>query len=68
MRSQAPVQKDLDYVKQCAFEKFVSGASPYEDEKIVWRGDRIEWLLAHGFRDWFLAELEAGRGVIPRSV
>ena len=68
MRSQAPVQKDLDYVKQCAFEKFMSGPSPYEDEKIVWRGDRIEWLLAHGFRDWFLAELEAGRAVIPRSV
>jgi glutathione S-transferase len=68
MRSQAPVQGDLEYVKQCAFEKFMSGQSPYEDEKIVWRGDRIEWLLAHGFRDWFLAELEAGRAVIPRSI
>ena len=68
MRSRAPVRNDLDYVKQCAFEKFMSGDSPYEDEKIVWRGDRIEWLLAHGFGDWFLAELEAGRAVIPRSV
>ncbi|MBW2403484.1 MAG: hypothetical protein DRH23_05115 [Deltaproteobacteria bacterium] len=68
MRSQALVRQDLDYVKQSAFEKFVSGQSPYEDDKIVWRGDRIEWLLAHGFHDWLLVELEAGRAVVPRSV
>jgi len=48
-------------------EKLSAGASPYEAEKVVWRGDRIEWLLAHGFRDWFQAELESGRAVVPRS-
>ena len=68
MRSQAPVRKDLDYVKHSALEKFVSGQSPYEGEKIVWRGDRIEWLLAHGFHEWLLAELQAGRAVVPCSV
>jgi len=46
----------------------VSGQSPYEGEKIVWRGDRIEWLLAHGFHEWLLAELQAGRAVVPCSV
>jgi hypothetical protein len=34
----------------------------------VWRGDRIEWLLAHGFADWFQAEMAAGRVVVPRPV
>jgi glutathione S-transferase len=68
MRSQAAVAEDLAYLKQSAVEKFASGPSPYEDERIVWRGDRIEWLLASGFADWFVAELRAGRAVIPRSV
>ncbi|MGB5697911.1 MAG: glutathione S-transferase family protein [Polyangiales bacterium] len=68
MRSQAPVRRDLDYVKHSAFEKFVSGESPYEGEKIVWRGDRIEWLLSRGFHDWLFTELEAGRAVVPCAV
>jgi hypothetical protein len=55
-------------VKRTAVEKFGSGPSPYEAEKIVWRGDRIEWLLAHGFEDWLVSELSHGRAVFPRSV
>ena len=68
MRLQTAVQEDLEYVKRSAVETFQSGRSPYEDEKIVWRGDRIEWLLAHGFLDWFASELSHGRAVVPSSV
>jgi glutathione S-transferase len=68
MRMQAAVQEDLEYVKRSAVEKFGSGQSPYEDEQIVWRGDRIEWLLAHGFQDWLFSELARGRAVVPCSV
>lgn len=68
MRAQQIVRDDLEHVRKCAIEKFASGASPYEAEKVVWRGDRLEWLLAHGFVDWLCAELAAGRAVIPRSV
>ena len=68
MRMQAAVQEDLEYVKRTAIEKFGSGQSPYEDETIVWRGDRIEWLLAHGFRDWLVSELSNGRAIVPRSL
>jgi len=68
MRLQRAVAEDLGYVKRCLVEKFESGQSPYEAEKIVWRGDRIEWLLAHGFGEWLLAELAAGRAVVPRWV
>ena len=68
MRMLSEVREDLEYVKRSAIEKFGSGQSPYEGEKVVWRGDRIEWLLAHGFQDWIFSELASGRAVVPRSV
>ena len=68
MRTQAAAREDLEYVKRSAIEKFVSGPSPYEGEKVVWRGDRIEWLLAHGYHDWLVSEIEHGRAIVPRSV
>ena len=36
-------------------------------QHIVWRGDRVEWLLAHGFHEWFVAEIRAGRVAWPRA-
>ncbi len=36
-----------------------------ETERIFWRGDRIEWMLAHGFGDWFFGEVAAGRVLWP---
>lgn len=62
------VRADLEHVKRSVAEKFESGASPYEAEKVVWRGDRIEWLLARGFHAWFEAELRAGRAAVPCPV
>lgn len=67
MRANRIVREDLEYVRKCAIEKFGSGRSPYEAERIVWRGDRIEWLLAHGFHDWLLSEISQGRAIFPRS-
>lgn len=29
--------------------------------RVVWRGDRIEWLLANCFHDWFVSEIRAER-------
>lgn len=37
----------------------------FERNRIFWRGDRIEWLLARGFHDWFFAEIKAGRTIWP---
>jgi glutathione S-transferase len=34
--------------------------------QIVWRGDRIEWMLARGFHDWLCAEIREGRVAWPR--
>jgi glutathione S-transferase len=68
MRTLPVVRADLEHVRRAALEKFAAGASPYEAEKVVWRGDRIEWLLANGFQDWFQSELASGRAVVPRSI
>ena len=40
-------------------------AATVETEKIFWRGERIEWLLAHGFQDWFFNEIQSGRAIFP---
>lgn len=37
------------------------GKSGIEIERIFWRGDRIEWMLARGYHDWFMKEIEEGR-------
>lgn len=68
MRALGIVRRDLEYVKRIAIEKFVEAPSPYEGEKIVWRGDRIEWLFHNGFQEWWLGELVAGRAVVPSSI
>jgi len=33
--------------------------------RIGWRGDRIEWMLAHGFHEWFLNEIKEDRVLWP---
>jgi glutathione S-transferase len=68
MRTLPVVQADLEYVKRSVVEKFSTGVSPYETEKVVWRGDRLEWLIANGFQDWFQSELLSGRAVVPRPI
>lgn len=47
------------------FMKTIGVTSEFEREKIFWRGDRIEWLLARGFHDWFFNEIKAGRTIWP---
>jgi glutathione S-transferase len=36
-----------------------------EREKIFWRGDRIEWILARGYHRWFVNEIDEGRVIWP---
>ncbi len=39
--------------------------SNHEREKIFWRGERIEWVLARGFDHWFFNEIKEGRVTWP---
>lgn len=36
-----------------------------ELDRIFWRGDRIEWVLARGFHQWFMHEIEQDRVIWP---
>ena len=65
MRALPVVRDDLAQVKKMALERFGAGNSPYEGVKVVWRGDRLEWLFANGFHSWWGEELRAGRAVVP---
>ena len=68
----------LAWYKRCRSEKVfaddlartkaflaVPSSMDIEREKIFWRGDRIEWILARGYHDWFLKEIEEGRVLWP---
>jgi glutathione S-transferase len=37
----------------------------FERQRIFWRGERIEWLLARGFHAWFFDEIKQGRVAWP---
>ena len=68
MRDLSVVQKDLEVARRGLVEKFRDGRSPYEAETIIWRRDRIEWLLCNGFDAWWASERASGRAVVPSSV
>jgi glutathione S-transferase len=43
-----------------------AGPSLTRPPRIVWRGDRLEWLLVHGFHEWLVTEIRQGRVAWPR--
>lgn len=54
----ADMQRSRDYLEH--FDP-----AEVETDRIFWRGDRIEWIMAKGFHDWFLGEIEGGRVIWP---
>lgn len=56
----ADARRTGEYLKSVA-----SADSGIERVKIFWRGDRIEWLLARGFHDWFMTEIKSDRVLWP---
>jgi glutathione S-transferase len=61
-RSERMFAEDLDRTtKYLADPAALDG----EREKIFWRGDRIEWILAKGYHAWFVNEIEEGRVLWP---
>lgn len=56
-------QGDIKRLRVWAKETRRSG---FVAHHIFWRGDRIEWMLANGFHEWFLGEIRDGRAVWPK--
>jgi len=55
----------LDDVRRA--RDFVVGMADrdFERRRIFWRGDRIEWMLARGFDDWYFHEIKEDRVAWP---
>lgn len=62
MRSLQFCQADLDRIKgwlATVHER------PLEKNKIAWRGDRLEWLMAKGFHEWFYTQIAQEKVIWP---
>jgi glutathione S-transferase len=64
MSEQPVAQADMQRLKAWLTHLDRAG---YEVTRIFWRGDRIEWLLASGFHEWFLEEIRADRVLWPAT-
>jgi len=62
LRRLDPCRADLDRTQAFLRE----GGVPARPERIMWRGDRIEWILARGFHEWFFEQVRRGRVAWPR--
>jgi glutathione S-transferase len=59
----ADLERTRTWLMQSAAAEGAATAAP---PPVVWRGDRIEWLFAHGYHDWFVEEIRAGRVGWPK--
>jgi hypothetical protein len=49
-----------------ALSKHATEGTPlFDPYKVQWRSDRLEWVVKHGFLDWFTEEVRAGRAFFP---
>lgn len=64
VRTLPPFRKDLERARK--WLETHASSKPASPPPIVWRGDRLEWMLAHGFHDWLVEEIRAGRAAWPR--
>lgn len=54
-----------DMARTKAYLSDATTMSGVERNKIFWRGDRLEWILAKGYHDWFVNEIQEGRVMWP---
>jgi glutathione S-transferase len=62
LRQQPVCRADLERTQSCLE---AMGATLVRPAHIMWRGDRIEWLLAQGCHEWFVDEIHSGRVAWP---
>lgn len=53
-----------DRRRTAAFLKTLANSN-HERRRLFWSGDRLEWLLARGFYEWFAGEIAAQRVAFP---
>ncbi|MGQ0700797.1 MAG: glutathione S-transferase family protein [Panacagrimonas sp.] len=63
MRALPVCRADIERTKSYLLE--TAGDQDVERRRIFWRGDRIEWVLARGYYEWFVREIVEGRVIWP---
>lgn len=63
LRAMPVFAADLERTK--SFLSTFVGRHDHERRKIFWRGERVEWLLGHGFHAWLAREIEEDRVIWP---
>jgi glutathione S-transferase len=63
LRSVPVFAADLERTK--AFVGQFVGGGAHERKKIFWRGERVEWVLARGFHEWMMREINEDRVLWP---
>lgn len=59
------VMRDNDDVLQTLQRLQEEQRSAFDPYRVQWRSDRLEWVIKHGFGDWFAEEMRAGRAFFP---
>lgn len=62
MKTQSICQDDVERTKAWFL---TINERPLERDKIAWRGDRLEWLMAKGFHEWFYTQIEQDKVIWP---
>ena len=63
MRALDVCAADLERTKR--YLESTAGDPDVERRRIFWRGERIEWVLARGFHEWFANEIRENRVLWP---
>jgi glutathione S-transferase len=54
-----------DRKRTAAVLKALATSNTHERKRLFWSGDRLEWLFARGFNEWFAREIRANRVAFP---
>lgn len=65
MRQLPNCAADLRRTKEYLARAIAGDGVNIERQRIFWRGDRIEWILARGYHEWFIREIDEGRVIWP---
>jgi len=65
VQQHASVERDSADVMETLTRLQAEKRPAFDPYLVQWRSDRLEWVIKHGFADWFREEMKAGRAFFP---
>jgi hypothetical protein len=65
MQARPAVERDNADVMASLQRLQAEGRPAFDPYRVQWRSERLEWVIKHGFADWFMEEMRAGRTFFP---